>query len=50
MMKRKLKADTSQPQLTIKEESQLEIDNNMKLPDPEVQVINESGLVHSFGR
>lgn len=39
---------TSQPQLTLKEKLQLEINKSMETPDPEVQ--NESGLVNSIRR
>ncbi|GBP26626.1 hypothetical protein EVAR_18263_1 [Eumeta japonica] len=38
-----LRPETSQPQLTLKEKLQLEIDKSMKSPDPEIQVQNESG-------
>lgn len=46
----KLRPETSQPQLTLKEKLQLEIDKSMKSPDPEVQVQNESGLANSIRR
>lgn len=45
-----LRPETSQPQLTLKEKLQLEIDKSMKSPDPEVQVQNESGLANSIRR
>ncbi|GBP58170.1 Sorbitol dehydrogenase [Eumeta japonica] len=38
----------SQPQLTLKEKLQLEIDKSMKSPDPEIQVQNESGMTNSI--
>lgn len=35
-----------QPQLTLKEKLQLEINKSMRSPDPEVQVQNELGLAN----
>lgn len=45
-----LRPGTSQPQLTLKEKLQLEIDKSMKSPHPEVRVQNESGLANSIRR
>ncbi|GBP75327.1 hypothetical protein EVAR_38390_1 [Eumeta japonica] len=45
-----LRPETSQPQLTLKEKLQLEIDKSMKSPDPEIQVQNESGMTNSIRR
>lgn len=39
-----------QPQLTLKEKLQLEIDKSMNSPDPKVQIQNESGLANSIRR
>ncbi|GBP00384.1 hypothetical protein EVAR_36503_1 [Eumeta japonica] len=45
-----LRPETSQPQLTLKEKLQLEIDKSMKSPDPEIQIQNESGMTNSIRR
>lgn len=45
-----LRPETSQPQLTLKEKLQLEINKSMKSPDPDVQVQNELGLANSIRR
>ncbi|GBP37939.1 hypothetical protein EVAR_84925_1 [Eumeta japonica] len=42
--------ETSEPQLTLKEKLQLEIDKSTKSPEAEVQLQNESGLANSIRR